>query len=148
MTASTPLENPRTVIIRRIVITLIVLACIAGMVLAVSRTRRGDELPTITGSPNVVELLVPTEGSTVLAQAQVEIDLTSRYAASLSINNTLIPDEQLQKHPELNQYVFTPGPGKVFEKLPSGSNCVQATIFRVDGVDETVNPVRWCFNVT
>jgi hypothetical protein len=127
-TSPPPLENPRTVVIRRVVITLVVVACIAGMAVAVAHTRRGDEEFTITGSPNVVELLVPENGSSVLSQAQIEIDLTAPYDAHLSINAVPVPDEQLQKHPELNQVVFTPGAGKVFEKLPSGQNCVQADI--------------------
>src|SRR5262245_9010530 len=143
-----PLENPRTVIIRRIAITLIVLACIAGLAVAVAHTRRGDEEFTINGSPNVVELLAPPDGSNVLSQAQIEIDLTSPYDAHLTVNGVAVPDGQLQKHPELSQVVFTPGSGKVFEKLPSGRNCVQADIFRVDGTNEAVPPVRWCFNVT
>jgi len=143
-----PLENPRTVVIRRIAITVIVILCIAGLAVAVAHTRRGDEEFTITGSPNIVELLAPPDGSNVLAQAQIEIDLTQRYDAHLSINGVPIPDEQLQKHPELNQVLFTPGPGKVFEKLPSGQNCAQADVFRVDGTNEQVPPVRWCFNVT
>ena len=129
-------------------ITLVVVACIAGLAVAVAHTRRGDEEFTITGSPNVVELLVPADGSNVLSQAQIEIDLTSPYDAHLAINGVAGARRQLQKHPELNQVVFTPGPGKVFEKLPSGRNCVQADIFRVDGTNEAVPPVRWCFNVT
>ena len=151
MTATTPrppLENPRTVIIRRIVITLIVFACIGGMAIAVAHTRRGDDQPTITGSPTVVQLLAPPDGSNVLSQAQIEIDLTAPYDAHLSINGVPVPDDQLQKHPELSQVVFTPGAGKVFEKLPSGRNCVEADVFRVDGTNEAVPPVRWCFNVT
>jgi hypothetical protein len=143
-----PLENPRTVIIRRIVITLIVFACIGGMAIAVAHTRRGDEEATITGSPNIVQLLAPAQGSSVLSQAQIEIDLTAPYDAHLAINSVPVPEDQLQRHPELNQVIFTPGPGKVFEKLPAGTNCVQATIFRVDGTNESVPPVRWCFNVT
>jgi hypothetical protein len=143
-----PLENPRTVLIRRIVITLIVIACIAGMAIAVAHTRRGDEEFTILGSPNVVELLAPPDESNVLSQAQIEIDLTAPYDAHLAINGVPVPDDQLQKHPELSQVVFTPGPGKVFETLPSGRNCVQADVFRVDGTNESIPPVRWCFNVT
>ena len=146
--APAPLENPRTVLIRRIVITLIVLACIGGMAVAVSHTQRGDQETTISGSPNVVELIVPTAESNVLSQAQIEIDLTSPYDAHLAINGVPVPDDQLQKHPELNQVVFTPGPGKVFEKLPSGRNCVEADVFRLDGSNQAVPPVRWCFNVT
>ena len=146
--APPPLENQRTVVIRRLIILLIVIACVGGMAIAVAHTRRGDEEPTITGSPNVVQLLAPPDGSNVLSQAQIEIDLTSRYDAHLSINGVPVPDEQLQRHPELNQVLFTPGPGKIFEKLPSGRNCAQANIFRVDGSSEQVPPVRWCFNVT
>jgi len=143
-----PLENPRTVLIRRIAIGLVVLACIAGLAIAVAHTRRGDEQFTVTGSPNVVELLAPPDGSSVLSQAQIEIDLTAPYDAHLAINGVAVPDDQLLKHPELSQVIFTPGPGKVFETLPSGRNCVQANIVRVDGTNETVPPVRWCFNVT
>jgi hypothetical protein len=143
-----PLENRQTVVIRRIAITLIVLACIAGFAVAVAHTPRGDKEFTINGSPNVVQLLVPTDGSNVLSQAQIEIDLTAPYDAHLTINGVAVPDGQLQKHPELSQVVFTPGAGKVFEKLPSGRNCVQADVFRVDGTNEAVPPVRWCFNVT
>jgi hypothetical protein len=143
-----PLENPRTVLIRRIAITLVVIACIIGFAVAVAHTRRGDEEFTITGSPNVVQLLAPPDGSNVLSQAQIEIDLASPYDAHLAVNGVVVPDGQLQKHPELSQVVFTPGTGKVFEKLPSGRNCVQADIFRVDGTNEAVPPVRWCFNVT
>ena len=134
-------------LIRRIVITLIVVACIAGMAVAVAHAARRREF-TITGSPNVVQLLAPPDGSSVLSQAQIEIDVTSPYDAHLAINGVAVPDEQLQKHPELSQVVFTPGAGKVFEKLPSGRHCVQADIFRVDGTTEAVPPVRWCFNVT
>jgi len=143
-----PLESPARVVIRRLVILLIVIACIAGMAVAVAHTRRGDVVPTIAGSPNVVELLAPTPGSTVLSQAQIEIDLTIRYDAHLVVNGVAIPEDQLQRRPELNQVTFTPGKGKVYEQLPAGQNCVQATVFRVDGVNETVPPVSWCFNVT
>ena len=96
----------------------------------------------------VVELQAPTPESSVLSQAQLLIDLTTSYDASFVVNGVTIPDDQLQKRPELNQVIFIPGPGKVVEKFPAGRNCVEADIFRIDGVEEDVPPVRWCFNVT
>ena len=114
-----PLENPRTVVIRRIAITLVVVACIAGLAVAVAHTRRGDEEFTITGSPNVVQLLAPADGSNVLSQAQIEIDLDGalRRAPRRSTASP-VPDDQLQKHPELNQVVFTPGAGQGVREAP------------------------------
>ena len=76
----------------------------------------------------------------MLSQAQLLIDLTTNYDASFVINGVTIPDDQLQKRPELNQVIFNPGPGKVVEKFPAGRNCVEADIFRIDGVQEDVPP--------
>ena len=76
----------------------------------------------------------------MLSQAQLLIDLTTNYDASFVINGVTIPDDQLQKRPELNQVIFNPGPGKVVEKFPAGRNCVEADIFRIDGVEEDVPP--------
>ena len=133
--------------VRRVLTTLVILACFAGLVVAVQHTQRGDkDEPTFSGS--IVELQAPAPGSSVLAQAQLLLDLTVRYDATLIVNGVAIPDDQTQRRPELNQVAFVPGPGKVIERFPAGSNCVQANIFRIDGAQEDVPPVRWCFTVT
>ena len=139
--------------LRRALTIVVILACIAGLVVAVQHTRRGDteDAVTVSGAAvpkSVVDLLAPTPESSVLSQAQLLIDLTTNYDASFVINGVTIPDDQLQKRPELNQVIFNPGPGKVVEKFPAGRNCVEADIFRVDGAQEDVPPARWCFNVT
>lgn len=143
-------ETPTRRRIRRTITTVVILACIGGLVIAAQHTERGDkDEPKISGAPRtVVELQAPAPESSVLSQAQVMIDLTTEYDASLVVNGVLIPDDQLQKRPELSQVLFTPGPGKIIEKLPGGRNCVEADIFRVDGSQEDVPAVRWCFNVT
>lgn len=143
-------ESPTRRRVRRILTTIVILACIGGLALAAQHTQRADgDQPTITGLPHtVVELQAPAPGSSVLSQAQVLIDLTSDYDARLVVNGVLIPDDEVQKRPELNQVLFTPGPGKVVEKFNAGPNCVDADIFRIDGGQEEVPPVHWCFNVT
>ena len=138
--------------LRRVLTTLVIIACIAGLVIAAQHTQRGDkeDAATVSGkvSKTIIELVAPTAESNVLSQAQLLIDLTTSYDASFVVNGVTIPDDQLQKRPELNQVIFNPGPGKVVEKFPAGRNCVEADIFRIDGAQEDVTPARWCFNVT
>lgn len=159
MTASTPAppapddykeESVTRRRVRRILTTLVILACMGGLVIAAQHTERGDkDEPSVSGAPKtVVELQAPAPESSVLSQAQILIDLTAPYSASLVVNGVTIPDDQVQVRPELSQVIFTPGPGKVIAKLPGGRNCVEADIFRVDGTQEDVPPTRWCFNVT
>ncbi|MEY2430868.1 MAG: hypothetical protein QOC92_593 [Acidimicrobiaceae bacterium] len=145
------IESPRHTLIRRVLTTLVIAACVVGLAVAVQHTQRGDkDEPKFTGqaSKSVIELQAPAPESSVLSQAQLLIDLTTSYDASFVVNGVLIPDDQLQKRPELNQVIFSPGPGKVIEKFPAGRNCVEANIFRLDGVQEDVPAARWCFNVT
>ena len=136
--------------LRRGLTTLVILACIGGLVIAAQHTERGDkDEPKFTGRDSaIVELQAPTPESSVLSQAQLLIDLTASYDASFVVNGVTIPDDQLQRRPELSQVIFNPGPGKVVEKFPAGRNCVEADIYRIDNVEEDVPPVRWCFNVT
>jgi hypothetical protein len=148
-TPTTPIvEDPRKVAIRRAVIFVIVLACIGGLVLAASRTRRGEAEFNITGgNTGVVELLTPRDGDTLVnQQAQVGVDLTSAYDANLVINGTLIPEDQVIRRPELNAVYFLPGPGKVIERLPPGRNTINALVFRLDG-KQAPSAVTWTFNV-
>lgn len=136
--------------LRRVLTTLVILACIGLLVVAAQHTRRGDtEDATVSGGEKtVVELLAPTPESSVLSQAQILVDLTTNYKATLTVNSVRVPDDQVVYRPELAQVSFTPGPGKVIERLGGGRNCVEADISRVDGVSEAVPPARWCFNVT
>ena len=143
-------ESRQKVVIRRAVITVVVLACIVGLVFAVQHTRRGDEEVSLTGgNPDVVELLTPPDGSTLInQQSQVGVDLTADYDANLIVDGKLIPADQLERHPELNSVYFTPGPGKVFTALPAGRNTVQAVVFRVDRKSTSVPTITWTFNVS
>jgi hypothetical protein len=139
--------------LRRVLTTLVIIACIVGLVIAAQHTQRGDKEDAVTVSgvtapKSIIELLAPRPDEQVLSQAQLLIDLTTNYDASFVINGVTIPDEELQKRPELNQVIFNPGPGKVVEQFPAGRNCVEADIFRIDGAQEDVPPARWCFNVT
>jgi len=146
-------ESRRRTLIRRILTTLVVFACIALLVVAAQHTRRGDEedASTVTGVQGedpAVDQLAPARESSVLNQAQILIDLTVNYDATLTVQNVPIPDEQLQKTPATGVVSFTPGAGKAFEKLPQGRVCASANVFRIDGQAEDPRTITWCFNVT
>lgn len=139
----------RSTVVRRVVITLIVLACIAGLALAVNRTETGEEDVALSGPADIVELLVPSAGSEILRQDRIGIDLAPGWDANLIVNGISIPNDQLDKTPALNQVYFQPGDGKVIEELRPGPNCAQALPYlERRGADAARPPIRWCFEVT
>ena len=64
-------------------ITLVVLACIGGLVLAVQRADTGEPDNATAGSPDVIEFLVPPQGAEVLQQANVAADLAAGWTGTL-----------------------------------------------------------------
>lgn len=96
----------------------------------------------------VIEALVPTEGAEVLQQGRFGIDLAPGWDAALVVNDVVIPDDQLQRIPELNQVFFIPGEDKVIDRLPPGDNCVSARFWPVATGEEDSQVRTWCFSVT
>jgi hypothetical protein len=139
----------RADVIRRLVITLIVLACIAGLVVAVQHADTGEPDNPQLGSSDVIEFLVPAEGSEVLQQANVAADLAAGWTGTLVLNGSEIPENQLIREPGQNIVEFRPGPDKMIEQLPPGRNCAQVIVWPVnDSRDQARAPVQWCFEVT
>jgi hypothetical protein len=131
------------------VITLSGLGCIGLLVVAVNSTRRGDTPTDVIqsgGTAQVVEAFIPTNGAATPRQVQVGIDLSSAYDAALVVNEIVIPEDQLERRPELNQVLFTPGPDKVIKELKAGQNCVEALIRRIDGTPAALTNPKWCFS--
>ncbi len=135
-------------VVRRLVIALVVVACIAGLALAVGRTRSGEEEPVESGDGNEVELVVPADGSQVLRQTPIGIDLMPTWVVvALEIGGVLIPEDQWDEEPALNQVFFTPGEGKEIEELEPGRTCVRASYRRVDQPSAPLRTKPWCFDV-
>jgi hypothetical protein len=148
-TTGPSVEPRRKVVIRRVIISLVVLGCIALLGVAVANTRRGDTEADIVqsgGAARVVEQFIPANGAATPRQVQIGIDLGDAYDAQLVVNGVVIPPEQLEKRPELNQVLFTPGPDKVIKELKAGTNCVEALIFRIDGTPASLTNPTWCFS--
>jgi hypothetical protein len=135
----------------RIGVTVALAVAALALVAGVRATQTDDDgdQPTVSGSPGVVEALLPRNGAEVLRQTEVGIDLAPGYEGRLSINGTDIPDDELRRVPEQHQVFYAPGPDRTFETLPSGSNCVTATVWRsAVGPGPQDIPFQWCFDVT
>jgi hypothetical protein len=144
-----PVESKRRGGARRGIIALAVLAALGLFVVAgllADTDSASDDVP-ITGG--AVEELTPPEGSEVLQQQLVQIDLASGYTGQLAINGLRIPEDQLERNEGLATIGFQPGEGKVVERL-GPENCADATIWLIaegpDGPSREV--VTWCFQAT
>ena len=132
--------------IRRVVLALLLVAGVGAFVLAGHVGSNGEVPPLATDA--AVEALIPGDGSpNVLRQAEIGIDLADGWVASLAVNGRTIPDDQLRVNAPLNQFFFTPGPGKEIERLNAGIVIVVASIWKpVDGeTREDARQVIWRF---
>ncbi len=146
--------------LRQVVTTGIVVAALAGFVWAFTL---GDTSPAVRTSISVVERFMPAEDSAIeLRQTQVGVDLAPGWTAALRIDNTPIPDDQLNcfaiqacetkpaggVDPQ-NIFFYVPGEGKVLDELAPGSHCATAILTPVEGAPGGTGPrsVRWCFKV-
>ncbi|MGH9244692.1 MAG: hypothetical protein ACRD29_10315 [Acidimicrobiales bacterium] len=134
---------------RRVVITLIVVACVGGLVLAVQQADTGEPDNTTAGDPDVVEFLVPRQGAEALQQSVVAADLAAGWTGTLVVNGTEIPENQLSRDQGQNIVEYRPGPGRAITQLPPGRNCAQVIVWPVnESRARARTPIEWCFEVT
>jgi hypothetical protein len=94
-----------------------------------------------------IQRLIPTPGAKILQQDIIGIDMAPGYEASLVLNGIPLPLDQTYTVPQLNQVTFKAGPGKVYETLPAGQNCLTATYWQ-SAFGPKVSSIRsWCFTV-
>ena len=123
-------------------LTLLVLACIVGLVVAGQRTVRngGADDIAITGGDDAVEALIPGRDAETLSQTEIGIDLSDGWTGTLALNGEEVDAQRVDA---LNQLLYRPPDG-----LDSGRNCVTAAIHRSSESPETARDVTWCFEVT
>jgi hypothetical protein len=126
-------------------VVLVLLLVIAGLgVYGVTKLTSESSASLDNG---VIEQLIPADGDKLLQQASVGIDLQTGYTASLAVNGTAIPDDQLDKIVAFNRVMFQPGSGKVFSAWPAGKNCVVATYWKFETGPSQSSTRTWCFSV-
>jgi len=134
------------VTIRRVVLSVLLIAGF-GMFWLAGHNGTNGEVPKLA-TDAAVEALIPSDGSpNVLRQAEIGIDLTDGWVASLAINGHQIPDDQLRINAPLNQFFFAPGPGKEIETLNAGTVIVVAAIWKPTDGDtrDDARQVIWRF---
>jgi hypothetical protein len=71
--------------------------------------------------------------------------LAQATTPGMLINSQAVPQDQVQVNQLLNQYSYTPGPGKEISSLPPGRNCVQIFIKRAADAADNGHSFSWCF---
>ena len=130
---------------RRVVSSVLLAGALAGFVVAFVMH---EEDPELAAKPRQVTAVSPEPGTLQLRQTEIFVELDPSYKGSLSINGTLIPDDQLDVIGGLNRISFTPGKGKELRSLPPGRNCSEVTFEPAVGAGADAGRYRWCFNVS
>jgi hypothetical protein len=94
-----------------------------------------------------IQRLIPTPGAKILQQDIIGIDMAPGYEASLTLNGIPLPIDQTYVVPQTNQVTFKAGPGKVYETLPAGQNCMIATYWQTAFGPSVSSSRSWCFTV-
>ena len=142
-TATTTPASRRRFGIRHLVSLLLLVVVVVCIVVLVQRSSSD----TVNLDGGNIERLIPTPGSKILQQDGIGIDLSPGHEASLTLDGVVIPKDQMVIVPALNQYTFKPGPGKVFETLPTGKNCIVATYWLTRTGPDVSTTRSWCFTV-
>ena len=125
-------------------ITLGALVAAVGVVLAVWLTRGGEPRPAY---PSGLQAVTPVPGAQVPHQSPVGARLEAGWKLTLVINETTIPAGQLDAGTtQLGEYFFSPGDGKVIEKLRSGRSCARLTATPTIDTEAADFTYEWCFS--
>ena len=140
-----PFEHPWRVAI--VAIALIAVLNLGIVLLATSDT----STPGASSFPNAVEAVSPEPGEITGLVDDVTIDLRDDLTGDMTINDRLIPEDQLDRVPELGVITFRPGANKEFTKLLAGENTVVVHFWARDkGIDRPrrYGTYSWSFRAT
>src|SRR5438309_3725323 len=96
--------------------------------------------------PPEIERTFPNPGDQILSQGEVGAAVPQGWGFSLAVDGVAIPDEQLEKVPQLGDYRFKPRPGRIIESLRSGEHSARVEILPPGGGKPVT--YTWSFRVT
>ncbi len=101
-----------------------------------------------------VEAVRPIDGAqSVFQQSELVLDLEPGWVAELVYapddgESLVLPADEVDYTPELDQYTYVPSEGKAIDRLAANRSCVIATIWsQVEGRAASERVVQWCFRV-
>ena len=130
---------------RRVVSSVLLAVAFAGLYLAFVLH---DDSPNPRLRPQAVRTVSPEPGTLQLRQTEIFAELEPAYRGTLSVNGTVIPDDQLEVIEGLNRVSFTPGADRELESLPPGRTCAEVSYELVTDPGAEPGRYRWCFNVS
>lgn len=126
----------------RITFTLLGLALALVAIGAVVFAPSGD--PEIV--PAALESYSPENGSTVLRQTQVQIDLPVDYDIDLVVDGVAIPADEIDRTAETGRFVWRPGENTIIPEWGPGFHTVWVRWDRVTGLPDP-GEFSWTFRV-
>ena len=106
-------------------VAIVAIALFAVLNLVVILVANSDtSKPGTESLPVTVEAVSPAPGELTTLVDNVTVDLRDDMTGDLVINRLVIPEDQLERTPELGIVSFRPGNGKELTKLNSGENTV------------------------
>ena len=124
-------------------VTLGALVAAAAVVLAVWLTRGGESGPAY---PSGLRAVTPVPGANVPHQSPVGARLEAGWQLTLAVNGTTIPASQLGAGTtQLGEFFFSPGDGKVIERLRTGRSCARLVATPTIDVEAADFTYEWCF---
>jgi hypothetical protein len=120
----------------RIIFTLLGLALAAVAFGAILLAPSG----TPAAVPDVMEGYSPADGSTVLRQIEIAIDLPADYAIVLVVDGVTIPNDEINTIPQTGIFTWRPGETTVIPEWTPGIHTVWVRWDRSSGLPD---PGEW-----
>jgi hypothetical protein len=106
-------------------VAIVAIALIAVLNLGIVLLASSDTSPPDTEAlPATIEAITPDSNELTGLVDDVSVDLRDDLTGVLVVDGVEIPEDQLDRVPELGVITFRPGPGKELTQLRSGPNAV------------------------
>jgi len=128
---------------RRLVTTALLLGAIVISVVGLQSVK---DQRAAQCSHGVVTSLVPCPGDTVLQQGKVGVVMANGWQASLQVDDTPIPQDQVSQTGQT--YLFQPGPGTATGALIPGQHSVTVTYWPTTTGPAGSQQFAWSFRTS
>jgi hypothetical protein len=138
-------RRPRVVTRYRVAVSLL-LALAGGLAVLAAQSHPN---PPPAYHDEVVRAVSPAPGSLGLRQDEIFVEIDPSYDGVISqVDQTAIPEDQLQRIPNLLRISYNPGQsGSETGRLSPGRHCARALFWRLGTPREQGRPFSWCFNL-
>jgi hypothetical protein len=128
---------------RRLVTTALLLLALVVSVVGLQSVK---DQRAVTCSHGVVVRLVPCPGDTDLVQGNIGVVMANGWQASLAVDGTPIPDDEVVVRGQ--QFLFSPGPGTATGALAPGQHSALVTYYATATGPTAAQQFAWSFRTS